>query len=562
MRRFVLITVTATALLSGMTPAWAEDSAPAPAPSAESGAADGLAERVAAAGTAGETAAEAKDAAGDALDTVQDLFAKKSRAEAVEQTESGADPTLALRELSLRLNALSRADRNSAYAQFQRPWDDGGSGEATLSSGNVKVHYLPTSNHPGNANATTADWAQQTLAVLANVSATYTAAGYRQPMADAATESDPYSAYNGQAVNWGGSNQTDIYLADLGDQGIYGYCAYDIDDSGRVVYYPPTNKSNVPAFCVLDNDFSLSQYRATYTGETSSDILKVTAAHEYFHAVQFAYDALEDAWIMEATAVWAEHQLYPEIPDNRQYLPYSQLRYPGISLDTWNGAGGALQYGDWIYFEYLTERVSTTRTGTLPNLVRRIWEYADSLGADQYSIQAVTSALAERGKSFATTFGQYAAANRHPATTYAGGSSYPVASPRRTYRVKSGKRRAGSMTIDHLASGTIRLVPKKITKKSHRATIRVNLANRSLGSVAVATIFLRNGKQTTKVIKLNKKGDGKVRLAFSNRKIQWVDLTLVNANTTYSGCSNNTAGYSCGGTPVHDGLKAKWSLSS
>jgi hypothetical protein len=37
--------------------------------------------------------------------------------------------------------------------------------------------------------------------------------------------------------------------------------------------------------------------------------LKVTAAHEFFHAVQFAYDIGEDGWLMESTATWMEEHV-------------------------------------------------------------------------------------------------------------------------------------------------------------------------------------------------------------------------------------------------------------
>ena len=56
--------------------------------------------------------------------------------------------------------------------------------------------------------------------------------------------------------------------------------------------------------------------------------LKVTAAHEFFHAVQFAYDIGEDGWLMEGTATWMEEHVYDAINDNRQYLATSPLAHP------------------------------------------------------------------------------------------------------------------------------------------------------------------------------------------------------------------------------------------
>ena len=45
------------------------------------------------------------------------------------------------------------------------------------------------------------------------------------------------------------------------------------------------------AYCVLDNDFSAAEFG--YPDPTLP--LRVTAAHEFFHAIQFAYDLYEDA---------------------------------------------------------------------------------------------------------------------------------------------------------------------------------------------------------------------------------------------------------------------------
>ena len=59
------------------------------------------------------------------------------------------------------------------------------------------------------------------------------------------------------------------------------YCASD----------DPTTSRNAWAYCVLDNDYSPSEFG---TRNTPAQNFQVTAAHEYFHAVQFGYDVGED----------------------------------------------------------------------------------------------------------------------------------------------------------------------------------------------------------------------------------------------------------------------------
>ena len=77
------------------------------------------------------------------------------------------------------------------------------------------------------------------------------------------------------------------------------------------------------------------------------NLLKVTAAHEFFHAVQFAYDIGEDGWFMESTATWMEEHVYDAINDNLQYLATSPLAQPLIPLDQ---TSGLRVYGAWIFW--------------------------------------------------------------------------------------------------------------------------------------------------------------------------------------------------------------------
>ena len=67
--------------------------------------------------------------------------------------------------------------------------------------------------------------------------------------------------------------------------------------------------------------------------------MRVTAAHEFFHAVQFGYDYFEDVWLMEASSAWVEDEIFDDIDDNRQYLAKSPLSSPAAPLDYSTRAG-------------------------------------------------------------------------------------------------------------------------------------------------------------------------------------------------------------------------------
>ncbi len=136
------------------------------------------------------------------------------------------------------------------------------------------------------------DYVDNALRILNRVHRTYVDAGYKRPRGDGA--------------RGGGSDQVDVYLGDIDADGLYGYCASDEDRQGA-----PFDRW---AYCVLDDDY------ANISANTSIENLQVTAAHEYFHAVQYAYDYLEDGWFLEATAAWVEDEMYDGVDDNRQYL--------------------------------------------------------------------------------------------------------------------------------------------------------------------------------------------------------------------------------------------------
>ncbi len=159
--------------------------------------------------------------------------------------------------------------------------------------------------------------------------------------------------------------------ATSGRDGYYGYCAPDGDQ-------PNTGNGRAAAYCVLDNDYARSQF-----GIAPINALRVTAAHEFFHAIQFAYDVDEDIWFMEGTATWVEDEVYDSINDNYQYLPYSAIRNPRQSADY---SVGQSRYGAFLFFRYAPERLRS-RT-----VMRQFWEYADA-PKRRYSLQAIRAVI-------------------------------------------------------------------------------------------------------------------------------------------------------------------------
>jgi hypothetical protein len=68
--------------------------------------------------------------------------------------------------------------------------------------------------------------------------------GYRAPKSDATSDND------------GGSALLDMYLADIGVRGLYGYCASDDPHLDP----PPHDHWDMSAHRVLDDDYDISQF--------------------------------------------------------------------------------------------------------------------------------------------------------------------------------------------------------------------------------------------------------------------------------------------------------------
>lgn len=421
----------------------------------------------------------------------------------------GRDATLALAELVRAYPDLSAVDQRAADRLLARPTDqeadpegDGYSveEETPLCGDAVCIHYVASSG-----DAATTAYAQQALDVAEQVADTYAAAGYDPPLPDGGL---------------GGNARLDVYLADVGAQGgLYGYCTVD----------PPRISSarTRPAYCVVDNDFAADQFPR----KTPLQNLQVTLAHEYFHAVQFAYDYNEALWLMEATATWAEEQVFDAVNDNRQYLADGQVGRPEVPL---NRVGQSAQYGNWVFFQYLSERWPDT-TGPMPTVVLDLWE---RLGArpgdpDDSSLEGITQVLADRGRSFRSVYGQFAAALRQPADWFAegGAAAYHPAKPVRVRTLTRERRTTPRWTVsvDHLAHQTVRFRPAR-SLRSHRFTLRLQLEQPGDARPAARVLIHRRNGTTASLAARPSQPRPRIRIPF-NRSVQHVEVVLANTST-------------------------------
>ena len=123
--------------------------------------------------------------------------------------------------------------------------------------------------------------------------------------------------------NNGGSSAYDIYIEDLGPRGIYGLTVPEnsAGSGGRF--------GRFTTFIIIDNNFSPLDVtgegilqRQSYF-EKDIRALRVTAAHEFHHAIQLgAYGSVQsECSIHEFSSTWAEFRLHPDVYDLEQFIP-------------------------------------------------------------------------------------------------------------------------------------------------------------------------------------------------------------------------------------------------
>ncbi|MGH3445958.1 MAG: MXAN_6640 family putative metalloprotease, partial [Nocardioidaceae bacterium] len=451
---------------------------------------------------------------------------------------------------SMRAGTLHGADRARADAILARPTDTGTDGDGIgvkykqheappVCSAHVCVHYVT-----GGPSAATLAQVQLTDLVFEHVWSTEVVQmGYRAPLTDTTS------------ADHGPDGRLDVYLAEIGDQGYYGYCTSD--DPGRRTHHAAS------AYCVVDNDFSTSEFPGAPL--TS---LEVTAAHEFFHAVQFGYDWVEDRWFMETTATWMESQVYPGLHDNLQFLKAGPLGHPGISLDYFdpdrNDPGYYAQYGGWVWWTFLAEQLGT-HAHPDDSIVHAIWDRADNTpGAPgDYSLTAMRSALHSRGTDLTTMFARFSAVDRFAHRWYAYGHHYPNAPLAHRYRLsKRHPARTAKATMYHLGSLTVRFTPDDSLGGHRRLHVRLNLPARHRGSAATVVVHERSGRIRIHPVSLNGHGNGSRTVNFTRSQVRFVELTLADASTRMDCTPATDSWVSCDGTPRDDGLTYAFSAKA
>ena len=211
---------------------------------------------------------------------------------------------------------------------------------ATFTSSNFNIHYANSGDDAPDLTDADADqvpdWVERVSAVFEEVYAVeVTGMGYRPP---------PVARY-------------DVYLSDLAADGAYGFTT----DDGQ----PAFPAVSVGSYIEIDRAFTDGIF--TENGRYTPDqMLQITAAHEFHHAIQFGYNYYFDIWYAEVTSTWMEDEIYDSVNQLYSYLPAYLPRSSTLSLDAPLGLNS--EYGRWIFNRYLAERHNTAQ------VVRSVWE--------------------------------------------------------------------------------------------------------------------------------------------------------------------------------------------
>lgn len=457
-----------------------------------------------------------------ALSHARDLFQRGGTSGAHGATwHHGRDATLVLTQLRHHVHDLtSSADRRAARAILARPTygKKPRKGEHAYTvreqqpvcDAHVCIHYVTSTRDrvattDANANAIP-DYVDQAQEIFAQVWSTEVATlGYHRPMDDSAL------------AQHGVDGKLDVYLQDLATDtnGLYGYCA------------PDTSNRRSPGYCVLENDYA----EAPFQRRSPRQNFEVTAAHEFFHAVQFSYDSYESPWLMEGTAAWMEDEVFDEVDDNRQYLAQSPLTDPELPLNYANFDPAYSPYGGWIFWRFLSEWQGPG-AGEDPSVIRGVWNRAASTS----SLGALSATLAARHTSLTAAFRSFGTWTRNPRHFFAEGAFYPPARTAKSFLL--GSRHPGTgvwgAQLSHLSRAFVRFRPATTLHGAWRLRLHLDMADRSRGSLAQVVTHHPDGTITVHAVRLDRSGEATTSFVFDRSRVSFLDLDLVNTSVKLS----------------------------
>jgi len=196
---------------------------------------------------------------------------------------------------------------------------------------------------------------------------------------------------------YGGSKLYDIYVTKL----IRDYGYNEIDD---------LKGDSISSYTTIDNDYNLDENSKYYTLGILG--LKVSLAHELYHAVQNLYikNSSYDALAYEMFAVFIEWRIFPEIKDYLQYANYYLKNADGKSLPFYDSS---YNYSYSLFVHYLYNKYGgEINSDKKPPLnvtqgdifIRKLWE---RLNSGQNFMVELNNHLIEYGSNYESAWVEF-----------------------------------------------------------------------------------------------------------------------------------------------------------
>jgi hypothetical protein len=318
----------------------------------------------------------------------------------LQSSPQGRCGTMILAEAELHSDHFTAEQQSLLKAAFARPDSMDLPLKYISPSGEFKFHYTTSGRDAvsaidvGGASGVP-DYVEEVAAAFdSSFNLEINVLGYREP---------PVDDVDGP--------QYDVYIEGP-SSGFYGLTTTD----GEAVMTPGDDRKT---FIRVDNDFMNGQFTQGLDGA------RVTAAHEYFHAIQFGYRTTltsNDAWYYELCSTWMEDVAYDEINDYYSLVPpfYARSGDPFNLFDRFS----LYNYGASVWYHFLMKKYAD------PKIVQRTWEIIQ----DQSSIIGpIKQVLFEHSQAmdFEDEFAEFAiwnyfTSNRaDPINYYEEGDAYP-----------------------------------------------------------------------------------------------------------------------------------------
>lgn len=214
-----------------------------------------------------------------------------------------------------------------------------------IESPNAIVHYTLS-----GVDATTHAYARAlSEAVEKSLDVQFNQLGWRRPPPDCGLSGD---------------DRLDVYVMDIA-YGAIGYASPEnmVGDNPNT---PEVELYSAFSYLVIENDMDFLQTLAARDYNIDPlDLMRVTAAHEVHHAIQFGYDTNETFFgFYESGAMWIETLVYPELTDAYEYT--ALFRHPDLCLGS--RTERLRVYAEWVLIDSFTRDIG-------PTSYQQLWEY-------------------------------------------------------------------------------------------------------------------------------------------------------------------------------------------